>query len=66
MSFQVRKAAAADVPRLGEVIEASVRGLHAGDYSPAQIEDALQSVYGVDSQLIADGTYFAVEVAELR
>jgi GNAT superfamily N-acetyltransferase len=63
MSFQVRKAAAADVPRLGEVIEASVRGLHSGDYSPAQIEGALQSVYGVDSQLIADGTYFAVEVA---
>jgi GNAT superfamily N-acetyltransferase len=63
MNFQVRKAAAADVPRLREVIEASVRGLQAGDYAPAQIEGALQSVYGVDSQLIADGTYFAVEVA---
>jgi GNAT superfamily N-acetyltransferase len=63
MNFQVRKAAAADVPRLREVIEASVRGLQAEDYSPAQIEGALQSVYGVDSQLIADGTYFTVEVA---
>jgi GNAT superfamily N-acetyltransferase len=63
MNFQVRKAAAADVPRLREVIEASVRGLQAGDYSPAQIEGALQSVYGVDSQLIADGTYFAAETA---
>ncbi len=64
MNFQVRKAAAADVPRLREVIEASVRGLQAGDYSAAQIEGALQSVYGVDSQLIADGTYFAAETAK--
>jgi GNAT superfamily N-acetyltransferase len=64
MKFQIRKAAATDVPRLREVIEASVRGLQAGDYSPAQIEGALQSVYGVDSQLIADGTYFAVEASE--
>lgn len=52
----------ADVPRLREVIEASVRGLQSGDYSPAQIEGALRSVYGVDSQLIADGTYFVAEI----
>ncbi|MCU1302873.1 MAG: Acetyltransferase, family [Candidatus Sulfotelmatobacter sp.] len=38
-----------------------MRGLQAGDYSPAQIEGALRSVYGVDSQLIEDGTYFAAE-----
>ena len=63
MSFLVRKAATADVPRLREVIEASVRGLQSADYTPAQISGALHSVYGVDSQLIADGTYFAVEVA---
>jgi GNAT superfamily N-acetyltransferase len=63
MNVRVRKAVAADVPRLREVIEASVRGLQAEDYSPAQIEGALQSVYGVDSQLIADGTYLVAEVA---
>ncbi len=51
----------ADVPRLREVIEASVRGLQANDYTPAQIEGALKSVYGVDTQLIADGTYFVAE-----
>jgi GNAT superfamily N-acetyltransferase len=44
-----------------EVIEASVRGLQADFYTPVQIERALASVYGVDSQLIADGTYFAAE-----
>jgi GNAT superfamily N-acetyltransferase len=38
-----------------------VRGLQAADYSPPQIEGALQSVYGVDSQLIVDGTYFVAE-----
>jgi GNAT superfamily N-acetyltransferase len=61
-SPRVRTAVAGDIPRLREVIEASVRGLQAADYSPAQIEGALQSVYGVDSQLIADGTYLIAEV----
>jgi GNAT superfamily N-acetyltransferase len=62
-NIQIRKAALGDVPRLRELIEASVRGLQAGDYSPAQIEGALASVYGVDTQLIADGTYFVAEIA---
>jgi GNAT superfamily N-acetyltransferase len=60
MTFLVRKATPADVPRLRELIDASVRGLQAADYTPAQLEGALHSVYGVDTQLIADGTYFAV------
>jgi len=64
MKVQVRKAVPADVPRLCEIIEASVRSLQAADYSPAQIEGALQSVYGVDSQLIADGTYFVAEILQ--
>jgi len=38
-----------------------VRSLQAGDYSPLQIEGALATVFGVDTQLIADGTYFVVE-----
>jgi GNAT superfamily N-acetyltransferase len=63
MSFLVRLATTQDVPHLRELIEASVRGLQANDYTPTQIEAALHSVYGVDTQLIADGTYFAVEVA---
>ncbi|MGB2603186.1 MAG: GNAT family N-acetyltransferase [Candidatus Sulfotelmatobacter sp.] len=62
--IQIRKATPADVPRLREVIEASVRGLQAADYSAAQIEGALKSVYGVDSQLIADGTYLVAEISE--
>lgn len=64
MNVHLRKAVAEDIPHLRAVIEASVRGLQAEDYSPAQIEGALQSVYGVDSHLIADGTYFVAELAE--
>lgn len=59
--ISITKATIEDIPRLRGLIEASVRGLQAGDYSPSQIEGALQSVYGVDSQLIADGTYFVAE-----
>ena len=66
MKIYIRKATPADIPRLREVIEASVRGLQAADYTPAQIEGALQSVYGVDSQLIADGTYLVAEVFDLQ
>ena len=61
MNVSLRKATPADIPRMREVIEASVRGLQARDYSPSQIDGALKSVYGVDSQLIADGTYFVAE-----
>jgi len=63
MTFSVRRARIDDIPRLRNVIEASVRGLQTEDYSAAQIDGALRSVYGVDSQLIADGTYFVAEQA---
>src|ERR1700685_2181918 len=61
MNLPLRKAVLVDIPALRVLIDASVRGLQAADYTPAQIEGALQSVYGVDSQLISDGTYFVVE-----
>ena len=53
------------MPALRELIAASVRGLQASDYTPAQLEGALATVYGVDTQLIADGTYFVAETTEL-
>jgi GNAT superfamily N-acetyltransferase len=58
---QIRHATSADIPALRELIDLSVRSLQAGDYNPAEIEGALGTVFGVDSQLIADGTYFVVE-----
>jgi GNAT superfamily N-acetyltransferase len=61
MSIRIRVATAEDVPVLRELIEASVRELQAEDYSVAQREAALRTVFGVDSQLIADGTYLVAE-----
>ncbi len=59
--FQIRRAVPADIPVLRALIDASVRRLQAQDYTPAQIESALRTVFGVDSQLIADGTYLLAE-----
>src|SRR5437867_9438154 len=59
--FHIRLATFEDVPVLRELIAASVRGLQTEDYTPAQIEGALKTVFGVDSQLIADGTYIVAE-----
>jgi GNAT superfamily N-acetyltransferase len=56
--FHLRVATSEDVTGIRGLIDASVRGLQAGDYSAAQIEGALATVFTVDSQLIADGTYF--------
>ena len=52
-----------DVPALEELIPLSVRSLQAEHYSPAQMEAALGPVFGVDRQLIVDGTFFVVEDA---
>jgi GNAT superfamily N-acetyltransferase len=60
-AFTLRLATAADIPALHSLIEASVRGLQAHDYTPAQIEGALGTVLGLDTQLIADQTYFVAE-----
>jgi len=61
MKIRIRQAVTADVPILRELIDASVRGLQTRDYTPSQIESALATVYGVDTQLIADGTYLVAE-----
>ncbi len=52
-----------DAPKLRELIAESARGLSLGFYSESQVESALKFVFGVDSQLIADGTYFIGESA---
>ncbi len=59
--LRIRPAVLADLPALRELIDASVRRLQAQDYTPAQMEGALTTVFGVDTQLIADGTYLVVE-----
>ena len=58
-----RPATADDVPAIRRLIDASVRGLGVGYYSEAEIEESLVSVFGVESQLLADGTYFVMDCA---
>lgn len=50
-----------DVPVLEQLIIDSVRGLNAGRYTPAEMDAALGGVFGVDTQLIADGTYYVMD-----
>src|SRR4051812_22350553 len=64
LSVRIRLATEADIPTLHELIEESVRGLQASDYSPAQIEGALGTALGLDTQLIADRTYFVIETSD--
>jgi GNAT superfamily N-acetyltransferase len=63
MPPSLRKATLVDVPALRELIARSARGLSTADYRPAQIEGALRGAFGVDTQLLADQTYFVVEEA---
>jgi GNAT superfamily N-acetyltransferase len=60
-NFKIRLATTEDIPALRELIELSVRVLQREDYSVEQLEAALGTAYGVDTQLIADETYYIVE-----
>jgi GNAT superfamily N-acetyltransferase len=57
----LRLATPDDLPALRALIPDSVRALSQGFYTPEQIESAIRYVFGPDTQLIADGTYFAAE-----
>jgi N-acetylglutamate synthase-like GNAT family acetyltransferase len=63
VDIRTRLATAEDIPLLRALIDDSVRRLQANDYSQEQLEAALRTVFGVDSQLIADGTYLVAEPA---
>jgi GNAT superfamily N-acetyltransferase len=61
VAIAVRKATLADVPQIEALIARSARGLSTQDYRPSQVEGALRGAFGVDTQLLADQTYFVVE-----
>ena len=58
-------ATAEDVPALRELIPLSARALSRGFYSESQTESAVRFVFGPDTLLIADGTYFVAETKGL-
>jgi len=60
-AYALRKATLDDRPALDALIAESARRLSRDHYSDAQVESALGSAFGVDSELIRDGTYFVAE-----
>lgn len=58
---RLRHATLDDVTEIRALIDRSVRGMSRGIYTDAEIDESLVSVFGVDSQLLEDGTYFVIE-----
>src|SRR5215210_5207787 len=61
MEYRIRRATLEDRAALERLIAESARGLSRGDYTEAQVEAAIASVFGVDTDLIRDGTYYVAE-----
>ena len=59
--MELRTAARSDIPALSELIELSGRALSIGYYSPKQADAITRHVFGVDTQLVDDHTYFVIE-----
>lgn len=62
-ALHYRLATPVDIPQIRALIDRSVRALQIHDYTPAQIDEALRTYLSLDTQLIADQTYFVVEDA---
>ena len=58
----LRLATLDDRAALEPLIAASARELSTGDYTPEQVEGALRGAFGVDSQLLRDGTFWVAEL----
>ena len=63
MDYVIRKASLDDRSQIERLIAESARGLSRADYNDAQIEAAIATVFGVDTDLIDDATYFVAESA---
>ncbi|HEX9422434.1 MAG TPA: GNAT family N-acetyltransferase [Pyrinomonadaceae bacterium] len=64
MNITIRLATNADIPAIQELIRESVKGLGSQYYSSRQIASALAHVFGVDTQLIIDQTYYVASVED--
>ena len=62
MPVAYRVARLTDIPALDELIPLSARRLQCNYYSAEQLDGAIGTVFGVDTQLIKDGTYFVAIV----
>jgi hypothetical protein len=53
-----------DIPELQKLILKSARALSKNYYAPKQIDSAIKYIFGVDTQLISDQTYYHAEAGE--
>ncbi|HUQ18917.1 MAG TPA: GNAT family N-acetyltransferase [Gemmatimonadaceae bacterium] len=60
--MSIRAATNDDVPAIQSLIDRSARELSIGYYTAEQIDGAVMHVFGVDSQLIADRSYYVIEI----
>ena len=60
----IRLAENHDIPKISTLIRLSSFELLKGFYTKSQISAALGPVFGVDEELISDGTYYVVELPE--
>jgi GNAT superfamily N-acetyltransferase len=60
----LRPARLADLPAIEALITRSAQELSAGYYTSAQVAALLRHVFGADTQLVRDGTYFVCETED--
>lgn len=63
--MRLRLATPDDIPALRDLIANSVMRLQADDYSEAQRRAALGTVFGIDTALLRDQTYFVIEIDQV-
>ncbi len=61
MTEQIRRATLTEVAAINTLIELSATELSRGYYTPAQTSALISHVFGVDTQLLCDGTYYVIE-----
>jgi len=64
LEFTIRLATVEDADDITQLIARSSRALSVAEYTPEQIELALTSALGLDTQLIKDKSFFVVEIVD--
>ncbi len=62
LALGFRRAGLGEIPELNALIHRSADALSAGFYTPEEIDAANRYVFGVDTTLVRDGTYYVGEV----
>ena len=58
---RIRRALLTEAPALNALMATSAAELSRGYYTTAQIDSLIRYVFGVDTQLLIDGTYYVIE-----